>query len=116
MSEVTLESCLDILDKYVDKSMRVEKEMGLMSEVTLGVFPREWFEEIKKMNWDVAQFKEMILKEIENDKGNESVSRGSGDEEHSRSDTSDEECGRGHMVDSCPEGCGEGECEHPRTD
>jgi len=105
------EKILNLKDKR-----RLEVEMTMKSDHSAGRVPDGWWSILKDMDWDVDKFEQLFLKEINNGKKDEDVQGSSGDGDDSRSDLPDEECGRGHLVDSCPEGCSEGECEHPRTD
>ena len=105
-----------MLNKYADMNRALEIELGVRADVERGNVPHSWYAELKKLNWDAKKFKENFLKEIENEKRTEKDPRRSGNESDSGSDMSSEECGRGHMADECPEGCTEGECEHPRSD
>lgn len=113
---MNVEQALTKVDYYCQLSRASEVEMGVKSDVSRGRVPKTWYGILKRLNWDAEKFKQQLLKEIQDGKNNENVQGSSGDGEDTRSDSPDAECGRGHVVDSCPEGCSEGECEHPRTD
>ena len=111
-----LKGALARIEEFCEMGRALEVEMGVRHDVERGKVPHSWWSTLKKLNWDAEKFKEEFLKEIQDGSNDENVQGSSRDGQDTRSDMSDPECGLGHMADNCPEGCSEGECEHPRTD
>ena len=102
----------------MSQKRRPEIDFTMHKAAQQGQIPPSWINYLNDNDWSVSSLKEAYYEEKErmNAERNTTDSRSSGDKPDGGSDLPETECGRGHMADACPEGCSEGECEHPRAD